>query len=130
MELKSGETAYQHKETVSGVICTEAQEYGKKICVRLLRNHNHTLLSKNVGGNNLPGTAGINRKDITTLSHDQHPTTSNKCAIRSISSTELSVWAPRRRPLCIIPEQEAVTILQLVSGQQSAWPERFEPQIN
>ncbi|OMJ29092.1 hypothetical protein AYI69_g1406 [Smittium culicis] len=130
MESQIGETAYQHKGTIDGVVCTGARDCGGTIGVSLLRQHNHTLLCQEIRGHNLPGTTGINRKDMDSLLIDQHLPTSHICAIGDILSTEPSIWAPRLLPLCIIPEQEAETILQLVPGQQSAYSEPSDSQMD
>ncbi|OMJ10132.1 hypothetical protein AYI70_g10513 [Smittium culicis] len=81
---------------------------------------------------------------LVSLHQDQRPSASDLCVIRTkfsgrpkktdstnrmfyiagdILSTELETWTPRRRPLCIIPKQEAGSMLQFLPGQQSAWTE-------
>ncbi|OMJ09622.1 hypothetical protein AYI70_g10828 [Smittium culicis] len=135
MEPQGRETTYQHEGTDKGAVCTEAQECGGSISASILRKHNHTLLCQEIRGHYLPGTAGINRKDIDSLSQDQHCPQHTDSAKRmesihaDILSTELDVWTPRLRPRCIIPEQEARSILHLVPGQKSAGTERPDPQL-
>ncbi|OMJ14601.1 hypothetical protein AYI69_g8526 [Smittium culicis] len=141
----------RNSRAVHGVVCNEAQENGDKIGVSMFRLHNHTLLYQEIRGNNLFGISGINRKDMVSLHQYQHSPKIHICAIctktrvcpkntdstnRMVSITgdilriELSVWNPWRRPLCIITEQEAKTILQLVTGQQRAFSEHSDPQMD
>ncbi|OMJ16779.1 hypothetical protein AYI70_g6387 [Smittium culicis] len=108
--------------------------------VILFRQHIHTLLFQEIRGHYLPGTAGINREDMISLPQDQHPPKSDLCSILTkssgrpqqtdsakrvvsiagdIISTELEVWTPRRRPLCIIQEQEAGSIHRWFPGLMS-----------
>ncbi|OMJ07777.1 hypothetical protein AYI70_g10859 [Smittium culicis] len=120
MEPRDLEAAYQYKGTIDGVVCTEARECGGSIKIR---------------GHYLPGTAGINRKDMASLPQDQHPPTSDLCFILvsiagDILNTELEVCTTRCRPIFIIPEKEAGSILQLVPGQQSAGTECPDPQLD
>ncbi|OMJ12504.1 hypothetical protein AYI70_g9076 [Smittium culicis] len=84
MEPQGHETAYQHKGTVDSVVCTEAQECGESISVSLFRKH--TLLCLEIRGHSLPGTAGINRKDMVSLPQDQNSLASDLCVIRTRSS--------------------------------------------
>ncbi|OMJ19723.1 hypothetical protein AYI69_g6509 [Smittium culicis] len=135
MEPQSVKTAYQHKGTVDSVVFAESQECRGTIGVSLLRKHSYTFLFQEIRGHDLPESAGINRKYMVSLPQDQHLPTSNICTIDTkpserhrqtnsakqiffiigdILSTKLSVWAPRHRPLFIIPEQEPGTILQLI----------------
>ncbi|OMJ15436.1 hypothetical protein AYI70_g7271 [Smittium culicis] len=135
MEPQGRETTYQHEGTDKGALCTEAQECGGSISASILRKHKHTLLCQEIRGHYLPGTAGINRKDMDSLSQDQHCPQHTDSAKRmesihaDILSTELDVWTPRLRPRCIIPEQEARSILHLVPGQKSAGTECPDPQL-
>ncbi|OMJ18288.1 hypothetical protein AYI70_g5438 [Smittium culicis] len=84
MKPQGHETAYQHKGTVDSVVCTEAQECGESISVSLFRKH--TLLCLEIRGHSLPGTAGINRKDMVSLPQDQNSLASDLCVIRTRSS--------------------------------------------
>ncbi|OMJ10348.1 hypothetical protein AYI69_g10283 [Smittium culicis] len=119
MEPQGGKTLYQHEGTADSVVCTEAQECSRKMCVGLLRQHNHTSLCQVIPGHNLPRITGINREDLVLLTQDQHSPTGNIRAIRikpsgraqqtdsvkrmvyisgDILDAELAPWATRRSP--------------------------------
>ncbi|OMJ28244.1 hypothetical protein AYI69_g2285 [Smittium culicis] len=116
MEPQSSKTPYQHEGTVDSAVCTEARE-----------------------------------EDLVPLPQDQHSPTGKIRAIRikpsgcaqqtdsenrmvyisgEILDAELVPWATRRRPVCIILEQEIRPLLQFVSGQQSTGIERSEPRMD
>ncbi|OMJ24284.1 hypothetical protein AYI70_g1678 [Smittium culicis] len=132
MEPQGSKTPYQHEGTVDSSVCTEAQDFSRKTSVGLLRQHNHTRLCQEIRGHKLPGITGINREDLVPLGRAQQTDSANRMVYISgdILDAELALWATRRRPVCIVPEQETRSLLQLVSGQQSTGTERSELRMN
>ncbi|OMJ12721.1 hypothetical protein AYI70_g8944, partial [Smittium culicis] len=125
MEPQGSKTPYQHEETVDSAVCTESQDCSRKICVGLLRQHNHNRQCQEIRGN-------IRDIRIKPSGRTQQTDSANIMVYISgdILDAELALWATRRRPVCIVPEQETRSLLQLVSGQQSTGTERSEPRMD
>ncbi|OMJ15319.1 hypothetical protein AYI70_g7346, partial [Smittium culicis] len=122
----------------------QTQECGRSISVDLFRQHNHTCLRKEIRRNNFPRTSQDSRKDLESLSGNKYQTSGHLCTVGSqscrcaeqtdcanrmvsitgsIRNTEFSLWPARRRPVCIPPEQEGGSLLQLVPGHRVSRPE-------
>ncbi|OMJ22772.1 hypothetical protein AYI70_g2657 [Smittium culicis] len=111
MEPQGSKTSYQDEGTVDSAVCTESQDFSRKISVGLLRKQNHTLLCQEIRGHNLTRITGINREDLVPLPQDQHSPTGD------ILDAELALSATRRRPICIFPEQETRPLLHTGSPE-------------
>ncbi|OMJ28641.1 hypothetical protein AYI69_g1885 [Smittium culicis] len=98
MEPQGIKTPYQHEGTVDSAVCTEARECSNIRAIRIKPS------------GRAQQTDSANR--MVYISGD-------------ILDAELSPWATRCRPVCIVPEQEARPLLQLV--QQSVLLPTLEP---